>query len=88
MPRAAQIFSIAIIACSFLATQAIAEQHKDCKVLESRRGGAASDYKFDVTNMNNSKMMICVKGQTINQNAAIAACKRGDYDDMSDCKNW
>jgi hypothetical protein len=88
MSRSGQAFSIAILASSFWAAQAAADQHKDCKVLESRRGGAAADYKFDVTNLNNSKTLICVKGQTLNQNAAIAACKNGEYDDMSDCKNW
>jgi len=88
MSQRGQIVSIVILASTFWATLAAADQHKDCKVLQSRRGGAAADYKFDVTNMDNSKTQICVKGQTLNQNAAIAACKNGDYDDMSDCKNW
>jgi hypothetical protein len=78
---------ISLLLFSSLIEDAGAE-YNDCKVLQKRVGGAAADYKFEATAADGKKTTICVKGQTLNENAARTMCKNGDYDGQSDCKNW
>lgn len=61
--------------------------YSECKIIAKRGGLNAKDYKFECKSGTTQKN-ICVKGQTINENQAVALCKKGDFDDMSDCKNW
>jgi hypothetical protein len=63
--------------------------HKNCEILEKITGGAAANYKFKVTEFDDKTFQLCVKGQTINSQAAIGKCKSGEYDDIRvDCAHW
>ena len=62
--------------------------YSSCKVLQKRVGATAADYKFECTKGDGSKVQICVKGQTINENQAKQLCQNGDFDSISDCAHW
>lgn len=62
--------------------------YKECRIIEKRGGGRAKDYRFECQTNDGKTKVICVKGQTVNENQAKAMCEAGDFDDLSDCKNW
>jgi hypothetical protein len=57
-----------VIAAALCVSMESLASHSKCKVIKSRRGGAAADYKFEVPDAD-GKSFICVKEQTLNQNA-------------------
>ena len=66
----------------------VAEEYVECKIIKKRLGLRAADYKFQATDAHGKKKMICVKGKTINENTAKQECRKGGFDDESDCENW
>lgn len=84
----ARIARTALVFAGLVTPLTAMADYKECKVIAKRGGAAAADWKFEAISADGKKTTICVKGQTINENAAKQACVAGEYDKESDCKNW
>ncbi|MCP4183291.1 MAG: hypothetical protein GY761_08225 [Hyphomicrobiales bacterium] len=57
-----------------------------CEQKARKAGLTSANYKFACkANSNSPEVTVCVKGQTINVNQALALCKSGDFDGANEC---